>query len=168
MVTMKGAPATQGYKNVGSQLIVNYVASYQWSITVKNWQIVKNSSFITNGSRPEFDCAKPNGGLDKSLAWMQPQPGGAAAWTWGYYPARVKGVGPPGMLFVLSVERVWNMAHAVAGIPAFSRSTNLESKLMDVTAFLNFSRQPVLGVFIRSLPIKFGIFCWHWHPIISL
>ena len=60
MVTMKGAPATQGYRNVGSQLIVNYVASYQWSITVKNWQIVKNSSFITNGSRPEFDCAKPN------------------------------------------------------------------------------------------------------------
>jgi len=41
---------------------------------------------------------------------MQPQPGGAAAWSWGYYPAGVKGVGPPGMLFVMSVERVWNMA----------------------------------------------------------
>lgn len=105
-----GAPATQGYKNVGSQLIVNYVASYQWSSATQNWQIVKDSSFNTDGSRPQFDCAKPNGGMDKSLAWMQPQPGGAAAWTWGYYPAGVKGVGPPGMLFVLSVERVWNMA----------------------------------------------------------
>ena len=77
VVTMKGAPATQGYRNVGSQLIVNYVASYQWSITAKNWQIVKDSSFNTDGSRPEFDCAKPNGGLDKSLARIQPQPGGA-------------------------------------------------------------------------------------------
>ena len=77
------------------QLIVNYVASYQWSSAAKNWQIVKDSSFNTDGSRPEFDCVKPNGGLDKSLAWMQPQPGGAAAWTWGYYPAGVKGVGPP-------------------------------------------------------------------------
>lgn len=110
MVTMKGAPAIQGYRNVGSQLIVNYVASHQWSITAKNWQIVKDSSFNTDGSRPEFDCAKPNGGLDKSLVRMQPQPGRAAAWTWGYYPAGVKGVGLPRMLFVLSVKRVWNMA----------------------------------------------------------
>ena len=41
---------------------------------------------------------------------MQPQPGGAAAWTWGFYPAGVRGVGPPGMMFVLSVESVWNIA----------------------------------------------------------
>ena len=100
----RGTPATQMYKDVGSQLIVNYVASYQWNSTTTNWQIVEDSSFNTDGSRPEFDCVEPNGGLNKSLAWMQPQPGGAADWTWGYYPAGVKGVGPPGMLFVLSVE----------------------------------------------------------------
>ena len=35
---------------------------------------------------------------------------GAAWWSWGYYPSGVEGVGPPGMLFVLSVERIWNMA----------------------------------------------------------
>ena len=40
--------------------------------------------------------------------------------------------------------------------PAFLRSTKLESKLMDVFAFLNFSRQPVLGVFIHSLSVKFS------------
>lgn len=105
-----GAPATQSYKNAGSQLIVNYVTSYQWDSSSKKWNIVEDSSFNTDGSRPEYDCTKPNGGLDKSEAWMQPQPGGAAAWSWGYYPAGVKGVGPPGMLFVMSVERIWNMA----------------------------------------------------------
>ena len=35
---------------------------------------------------------------------------GAAWWSWGYYPSGIEGVGPPGMLFVLSVERIWNMA----------------------------------------------------------
>ena len=36
------------------------------------------------------------------------------------------------------------------------KSTNLESKLMDFFAFLNFSRQSVLRVFIRSLFVKFS------------
>ena len=89
---------------------MNYVASYQWDKASRKWQIVKDSSFNTDGSKPAFDCTQPNGGLDKSQAWMQPQPGGAAAWTWGYYPAGVKGVGPPGVMFVLSVEKVWNIA----------------------------------------------------------
>ena len=102
------APATQTYKNAGSELIVNYVASYQWN--GQNWQLVPDSSFNTDGSGPAFDTMKPNGGMNKSQAWMQPQPGGSAAWTWGYYPAGVKGVGPPGIMFVLSVERVWNVA----------------------------------------------------------
>ena len=127
VVTMKGASATQGYRNVGSQLIVKYVASYQWSITAKNWQIVKDSSFNTDGSRQEFDCAKPNGGLDKSLAWMQPQPGGAAAWTWGYYPAGVKGVGhlQELMLFMLSLERVWNMAWCMLNQVTLDKGPNI-------------------------------------------
>ena len=105
-----GTPDTQKYKNYGSDLVVNYAASYQWNEASKVWQIVGDSSFNTDGSRPAFDCTKPNGGLYNSWAWMQPQPGGAAAWSWGYYPAGVRGVGPPGMMFVLSVERVWNIA----------------------------------------------------------
>ena len=103
-------PAVQGQKNTGSELVVNYVAAYQWNTSSKKWTLVTDSSFNTDGSRPAFDCAKPNGGLSQSQAWMQPQPGGSAAWTWGYYPAGVRGVGPPGMLFVLSVEKVWNIA----------------------------------------------------------
>ena len=102
------APATQRYKNAGSELIVNYAASYQWD--GQHWQLVKNSSFNTDGSRPEFDTMKPNGGMNASEAWLQPRPGGAADWSWGYYPAGVRGAGPPGMLFVLSVESVWNIA----------------------------------------------------------
>ena len=54
----------------------------------------------------------------------------------------------------------------VARNSVFSKSTNLESKLMDFFAFLNFSRQSVLRVFIRSLFVKSGIFqasCQHWH-----
>lgn len=105
-----GAPATQSYKNYGTDLVVNYVASYQWNRNSQQWEIVKDSSFNTDGSRPAYDCAKPYGGLSNSYPWMTPQPGGAAAWTWGYYPAGVRGVGPPGMMFVLSVERVWNVA----------------------------------------------------------
>lgn len=103
-----GAPSTQKFKNMGSDLLVNYVASYQWDSATKMWEMAKDSSFNTDGANPAFDGAKGNGGLKG--AWMQPQPGGAAAWTWGYYPAGVPGVGPPGMMFVLSVERVWNMA----------------------------------------------------------
>ena len=72
--------------------------------------MVKDSSFNTDGSRRPYDVVKPNGGLGRAKAWLQPQPGGAAAWTWGYYPAGVKGAGPPGMLFVLSVESIWNVA----------------------------------------------------------
>ena len=105
-----GAPDTKWYKNAGTDLVVNYVASYQWNKANRRWEIVSDSSFNTDGSRPAFDCAKPDGGLPKSQAWMQPQPGGAAAWTWGYYPAGVRGVGPPGIMFVLSVESVWNVA----------------------------------------------------------
>lgn len=103
-------PRTQNYKNTGSQLVVNYAASYQWSTSSNTWEIAQDSSFNTDGSRPAFDTTKVNGGLSGAQAWMQPQPGGAAAWSWGYYPAGVKGVGPPGVLFVLSVESVWNVA----------------------------------------------------------
>ena len=120
-----GAPATKRYKDAGSDLLVNYVASYQWDKASRKWLIVKDSSFNTDGSKPSFDCTKPNGGLDRSQAWMQPQPGGAAAWTWGYYPAGVKGVGPPGAMFVLSVERVWNIAWYMLNQGTLDRGPNI-------------------------------------------
>ena len=44
----------------------------------------------------------------------------------------------------------------VAGNPVFSRSTNLESKLIKFFVFV--SAQSVLGVFIRSLSVKFSPF----------
>lgn len=105
-----GAPATQQFKDAGTQLVINYVATYQWSSTERVWGLVGDSSYNTDGSRPSYDAAKPNGGLTPGEAWLQPQPGGAADWTWGYYPAGVQGAGPPGMLFVLSAESVWNVA----------------------------------------------------------
>ena len=104
------APSTKKYKNTGTNLIVNYAATYQWNTQRRVWEIQPESSFNTDGSRPAFDTIKPNGGHNGSAAWMQPQPGGASAWSWGYYPAGVRGAGPPGMLFVLSVESVWNVA----------------------------------------------------------
>ena len=98
--------ATQEFKDMGTNLLVNYVATYQWNSSTKEWNLLPDSSFNTDGSRPPMDVVKPNGGLNNAEeAWLKPQPGGAAAWTWGYYPAGVKGAGPPGMLFVLSADR---------------------------------------------------------------
>ncbi|KAJ3433809.1 hypothetical protein M0812_22778 [Anaeramoeba flamelloides] len=103
-------PDTQKYKDRGSQLVVNYAAAYQWSDKYQMWIIDKDSSFNTDGKYPSFDTVKPNGGLPKASAWMAPQPGSAAAWDWGYYPAGVEGLSPPGILFVLSTEKSWNFA----------------------------------------------------------
>ena len=101
-------PNTQKYKNAGSEVVINYAASYQWNSNEKMWILASDSSFNTDASRPPFDTMKPNGGIQNP--WMQPRPGGAADWSWGYYPAGVKGVGPPAMMFVLSTEKSFNMA----------------------------------------------------------
>ena len=50
------------------------------------------SSFNTNGSAPPYDLMKRFGGLTEEDAWLAPNPGGAASWGLGYYPAGVKGV----------------------------------------------------------------------------
>ncbi|KAL5469042.1 hypothetical protein EMCRGX_G030232 [Ephydatia muelleri] len=88
--------ATQEFKDMGTNLLVNYVATYQWNSSTKEWNLLPDSSFNTDGSRPPMDVVKPNGGLNNAEeAWLKPQPGGAAAWTWGYYPAGAKGAGGP-------------------------------------------------------------------------
>ncbi len=64
------------------------------------------SSFNTDGRFPAHNLTAANGGIG-SKAWLAPQPGGSVFWSLGYYPAGVKGVGPPGAMFVLSTEQFW-------------------------------------------------------------
>eukprot|EP00727_Mastigamoeba_balamuthi_P011643 m51a1_g7100 hypothetical protein (522) ;mRNA; r:49131-51303 len=105
-----GAPAVNvAHKQRGTRLVVNYVAAYQFDASTGFWALDAPSSFNTDGSRAAYDAIQPDGG-NLTRPWMQPQPGGASAWAWGYYPAGVRGVGAPGMLFVLSTEAAWNMA----------------------------------------------------------
>lgn len=92
------------YYDEGTHAVVNYIASYQFDATARVWRIVEESSFNTDGSRGAFDMMKPFGGLSEADAWLAPQPGGAVFWSLGYYPTGVKGVGPPGAMFVLSTE----------------------------------------------------------------
>ena len=101
-------------KDMGSQLVVNYVAAYNWNNGLKQWEMADDASFNVDGSAPAYDTMKPNGGMSPEEAWMAPQPGGAADWSYGYYPAGAKGVGPgtgdgTAMMFVLSTEFCWNM-----------------------------------------------------------
>eukprot|EP01084_Bolivina_argentea_P276042 470897_1 len=103
--------ATQKYKDLGSQVVVNYIASYIYDNSSQQWHIMDSSSFNTDAKYPPFDLVKPYGGLTNiSEAWISPQPGGAAAWTWGYYPAGVKGIGPPAAMFILSTDQSFNLA----------------------------------------------------------
>ena len=92
------------YYDEGTHAVVNYIAAYQWNASAGMWGIAPASSFNTDGRFPAFDMMKPYGGLPEEQAWLAPQPGGSVFWSTGYYPAGVPGVGPPGMLFVLSTE----------------------------------------------------------------
>ena len=92
------------YYEEGTHALVNYIASYQWDPVRSEWALVPDSSFNTDGSRPAYDMLKLYGGLSEEEAWLAPQPGGSVFWSLGYYPAGVKGVGPPGIMFVLSTE----------------------------------------------------------------
>eukprot|EP01006_Ploeotia_vitrea_P004675 TRINITY_DN115161_c0_g1_i1.p1 TRINITY_DN115161_c0_g1~~TRINITY_DN115161_c0_g1_i1.p1 ORF type:complete len:533 (+),score=43.22 TRINITY_DN115161_c0_g1_i1:62-1660(+) len=99
------------FKDHGSELVINYVATYQYDPVHKHWVMLKDSSYNTDASKKPFHASQPNGGFPSAEdAWLQPQPGGAASWSWGYYPAGVSGAKPPGMMFVLSTEQAWNFA----------------------------------------------------------
>jgi hypothetical protein len=101
-----GADVTdlQPYYDEGTHAKVNYIAAYQFDAAAGQWVMQPESSFNTNGSLPTFDMMKPFGGLPPTQAWLAPQPGGSVFWSLGYYPAGVRGVGPPGAMFVLSTE----------------------------------------------------------------
>lgn len=92
------------YYQEGTHAVINYIAAYQFDASHGRWAIVSDSSFNTDGQYPPFDMLKPSGGLPTNQAWLAPQPGGSVFWSIGYYPAGVAGVGPPGMMFVLSTE----------------------------------------------------------------
>lgn len=112
-------------KDAGTELIVNYVAAYQYDPGTKSWRLQPDSSFNTNGSMPACDVTKQNcGAASPDGNWLPgPLPGGAAFWRWGFYPAGSRGVGPgvkrelgmasndtTAMAFVLSADQAFNFA----------------------------------------------------------
>ena len=122
------------YKNVGSQLKLNYVAAYNFHPTKNKWIISGDSSFNTDGSKDSYDTILAHGGLDPESdtdssknPWLTPLPGGAALWGTGYYPIYAEGLGPgtkinedgqvdesgvesEGMMFIISTESSYNFA----------------------------------------------------------
>ena len=100
----------QKFFDIGTQAVLNYWAAYNFNNATRKWEIQAESSFNTDGSRPPYNLTAAYGGIaDHSQAWLAPQPGGAAFWSDGYYPAGVKGVGGAGggAMFVLSTEQFW-------------------------------------------------------------
>ena len=96
------------YKDLGTQLKLNYIASYNFHPTTKKWVIAGDSSFNTDGSRNAYDTIQAHGGLDppdpnklnkknkdsKNQPWLAPMPGGSAEWGAGFYPIYAEGLGP--------------------------------------------------------------------------
>ena len=115
-----GADVTplEPYYQEGSHAVINYLAAYQFDAAAGRWALQGESSFNTDAKFPPFDLMQPYGGLAKEEAWLAPQPGGAAFWGLGYYAAGVRGVGAPGMMWVLSTEdwfgATWYMLNQLA------------------------------------------------------
>lgn len=105
------------YKNIGSQLLINYVAAFNYDKESAEWVMAADSSFNVNGEKPAYDAMKAYGGMNKSDAWLVPQVGGSVQWGWGFHPIGAEGLGPlalggqsGGMMFVLSTESSFNFA----------------------------------------------------------
>mmetsp|Transcript_33155 Transcript_33155/g.87548 ORF Transcript_33155/g.87548 Transcript_33155/m.87548 type:complete len:325 (-) Transcript_33155:314-1288(-) len=97
-------------RDEGSQVEVNYVAAYDF--VDGQWMKSNESSFNTEGKYAAQDLSDVT--LDGADRWMPgPMPGGAVFWNNGYYAGGAKGVGgdgSTGMMFVLSTNRLKNMA----------------------------------------------------------
>jgi hypothetical protein len=92
-------------KNHGTDLIVNYVGSYQYDQKNNTWVCQQDSSFNMDGKHPPQDIMK------NDQNWLPgPLPGGSANWGAGYYPAGRSGVGAPAFAFIISVEKIFNAA----------------------------------------------------------
>ena len=77
-----------------------YIATYQYELkqtnavaTGANWRLRADSSVNTDHGAPLVDMAKFR------------QSGGAQYWDQAFYPAGASGVGPPGMMFVISCKQ---------------------------------------------------------------
>lgn len=79
---------------MGTQLIINYVAAYNFDDADNTWKIAKDSSFNTDGSRPAYDTLKAYGGMSKEEAWLSPMPSGSVQWGTGFFPVGAEGLGP--------------------------------------------------------------------------
>jgi len=92
-----------------SQMIVNYVGSYQYDPDKHKFICQQDSSFNMDGRHSPYDTSKLYGGLGKGKNWLPgPLPGGAANWRQGFYPAGRTGVGAPAMMFIISVNKISN------------------------------------------------------------
>jgi hypothetical protein len=92
-----------------SQLIVNYVGSYQYDPKKHKFICQQDSSFNMDGRHLPYDTSQVYGGLGKGKNWLPgPLPGGAANWKQGFYPAGRTGVGAPAMMFIISVNKISN------------------------------------------------------------
>lgn len=93
-----------------SQMIINYVGSYEYDESIGKFVCQQESSFNMDGRHAPYDTSKVYGGLGgKDKSWLPgPLPGGAANWKQGFYPAGCKGVGAPAMMFVISVNKMSN------------------------------------------------------------
>jgi hypothetical protein len=111
----------QKYKNMGSQLLINYIASYNYDTFDKKWKLDTESSFNIDGKLLPYDAMK---GLNKNNSWLNVQVGGSVQWGWGFHPIGVSGLGPladtkstpgligkgGGIMYVLSTELSYNFA----------------------------------------------------------
>jgi hypothetical protein len=109
--------SSQEWKNIGSQLNINYIAAYNFDKNKRQWIMAEDSSFNTNGEKDPYDCIKAYGGLSKEDAWLRPSPGGSAQWGAGISPINAEGLGPlalngnsGGIMFVLSTNKSYNFA----------------------------------------------------------
>ena len=92
-------------KNHGTDLIVNYVGSYLYDQENNTWVCQQDSSVNMDGKHPPQDIMK------NDQNWLPgPLPGGSANWGAGYYPAGRSGVGAPAFAFIISVEKIFNVA----------------------------------------------------------
>jgi hypothetical protein len=122
--TYREAEALKPYKNLGSQLVINYVAAYNFDQAGSTWKIAADASFNTDGSRGAYDAIRAHGGLGPEKAWLTPVPGGSVQWGSGLSPVGAEGLGPlattkstpglegapAGVMFVLSTQRSYDFA----------------------------------------------------------
>ena len=107
---------SDSWEPITSDIIVNYVGTYQYNMDKSCFELVKDSSFNCNGTNDPWDPSNSSvqenwckGGNETNGSWMPgPNPGGAANWGEGYYPAGRTGAGPPAMAFILSVDKIVN------------------------------------------------------------